>query len=495
MFIYNDRIVEPVELMSINEQTVTDGFGHLLGKTYRIRLQGTLLPNRGSPNSQGQFWTDASQPAPYESGVAPTHYAWSLQSKKMALSKLLSLPYRTAYIGTPDGSGWFFEPRLVSLNFTEGHWVDQIPWIADLETARLRPSGQTEDTSLQYDAAWNIQGVTDYLPSGLVSSYSETWQVSKDPVTDTWSLQRNCTAVGIGGSAGSFSGTPIEAARVFLDSLAPPITGGVDWIPINSNWLRQLAYVEPFFSGIIGHPVQVTFGNYRRNMSVDVVRGQVSLQESWTARSGFIPPAIETWNAEYQMGRRQSELRASLRATFTGLEGTVVSGYMTGSGFFLMPPTSGTAIERARQLYRARCHPFGMITWNQPDQAWINLASLTNFSGWSYVPASESVSESISEGVVTVTRNYDVQLRPITSGAIYEYVEVNDQLPTKTMAAIPIPGREYPIIQDLGHKQLGKRTARIYVCMASSGWLDEINLAHASGWTWADLFGDHRWTG
>ena len=152
--VIDGKIVSPAPLVNINKENHFSNDGTSLGQTYQITLTGNIVavPPGGAPvNQEARL------------GV--------LLAKQNELSEKFSKDGKTFEIYSPDGSNIVkCNPRVVSITFTEGVWVDRTEYTIVLEAPWLYPDDYKPDEHVvDTQDQWQIEEagfVTSLVPYG-----------------------------------------------------------------------------------------------------------------------------------------------------------------------------------------------------------------------------------------------------------------------------------------------------------------------------------------
>lgn len=200
--------IKPTPFISISKQLDKTGDGTIIGATYSITLTGTLLSERGSPDSAGLFygtdaWTDKYTGGDTDSNeaLAANLKMKSLQKKQQVLRNLFSSTNQIdreiddakeelgkMQVNPLDGSvGFSFYPRFVSIDFSEGNWVNRVDYTISLEADHIWYGGTITKANFRDEDLFDWS----------ISAASEDWSIEEgDAVTLVFS-----TAVGGAGDA------------------------------------------------------------------------------------------------------------------------------------------------------------------------------------------------------------------------------------------------------------------------------------------------------
>jgi hypothetical protein len=185
MILIDNKKLIPAPFISFNKECNFTPDGRPLNSNYRISLQGTLLPERGSPTSSG-FATGVADPA-NEVFNTDVEQHDALLAKQELLREALTTPgFKLSYF--PSGLTRIETyPVLRSISFEPGTWTTLSRYSVELDAKTFNRSG-----TVAYE---------DIIPlsaSGLfLSSVSDTWNIKeRDDGSDIIEVSRNVSAVG-----------------------------------------------------------------------------------------------------------------------------------------------------------------------------------------------------------------------------------------------------------------------------------------------------------
>jgi len=264
--IYDSKAIIPAPLVSINKNYTNTGDGTKVGVVYNLTLTGTLLPFRGSPSGtfvspEDAFWILSGEPPDETFGDNDTAFS-HLIKKEEAIRNLFSTNGKLLEIYA-GGSPAIIRcnPRIVSVNFTEGQWVDRKEYTITLEADWIFIAGLSQD-------------VEDDLEVELIRSGQEQWSFEEKLGQSgvVYDVSHTVSAQGILG----YDETGIPFSGVGETS------GGESWKHAK-RWCdnRVVGAVNPDVmfsvigvSGLIG-------GSYVKNTNLTNYNGDYSITERW----------------------------------------------------------------------------------------------------------------------------------------------------------------------------------------------------------------------
>lgn len=156
-----DKALIPAPIVTINKELSFTDDGRPLLPLFRINLKGTLLPERGSPTSEGWHIGDG-EPAD-EIFNADDQKHFSLLSKQEFLRDALAEPgFRLRYC--PQGYECIDAyPKFINLTFDPGTWVIKSDYSIDLESIYLNQqlTSEIEDSLVLNTSGLYLTRVSD----------------------------------------------------------------------------------------------------------------------------------------------------------------------------------------------------------------------------------------------------------------------------------------------------------------------------------------------
>jgi hypothetical protein len=408
--IYDSKKIIPAPLVAIEKTYNRNQAGDILGTTFTLTVNGTLLAFKGSPTSSGTFHTGTGYPA--DETIGANSRLAALLRKQDALRELFSVHGLTFEIQPLDGTQSLrCNPRVVSLSFPEGIWYDQMPYTIVLEADILYP--QVED-------------VFDYR----INDAQESWTIDSDDLPEneiiphTHRLTHNVTAVGkrFYNDAGVLVQQPWENARDYVLSRL-----GFDSTIALSSGVHNL---PSYFGGF----------NHTRSANTDKSNGSFSVTEMWLISSGT---ALEDFTVDINSDITQPLAKVSINGTVTGLEQRDSNHQVTTSKYTnaltKFNTASGLAFSRAQ-----------------------------NYSGYTLniSPTLSRIGKNPVTGTISYSFEYDDRPYNVVSGALSEIITISDNLHTNIVAAIPVLGRVLgPVLQDINTSEPLSRQLTIELLM------------------------------
>lgn len=509
-------IIRPCPLINITWNSNSNEEGQL-GGTYDITLTGTLLDDGGSPiftfenradSTNGITWTPSYYPT--GPGSKPERKTFdqmgalgSILSKQVALRELFSkkcakVEVASVLYGDSEGIITFY-PKLISLNFAEGIWVNKCDYTITLEAQFLldrndhvigaesyatKTFGPGSDGWVEVNGRPTIK-IEDFFKKvgGFIEDFQESWSLepedgngntvdpySAENITRVYRLTRNISAKGKNISGFEcFSTEPDknkykahEQARAYVINHIQNsgVTGNhYDDYPSLVNANSTLAVY--FGSGLINLSAQVYGGyNHSRNENIDITQGTYSVQDTWILSSGN---AYENYTLSLSSSEGEPRSRVSIEGTVKGLTSIPASGSIFGGNH---SSTLNTAYENAINKYRSITNSgqFGINahTYKRAQNAAGGIKL-------NHIPLSIALGTNEFTGEINYTIEYDDRPLNIIGGVSYENVSVSDTYPGDVFAVIPVIGRKTgPVLQYIGSRTEYQRSLSIEVVVDRS---------------------------
>lgn len=499
-------VIRPCPLMSIDWNANNTGTGNA-GGSYTITLNGSIIAGEGSPFISNANNTDANSvigpsvfanaydPRPNRQVIPVSGLLGSILSKQIALRTLFSDNCNKIEVLSIDGNEPViqFYPKLTSISFEEGVWIDTCRYSITLETDFLLNKDDKIIAMNSYGQGiininpLDISGITipDFINNygGIVSDFSENWSLEpqdgngitppyslggtnppNDVVARTYRLTRNLSATGKRISdclTPASGGEAFVQARGFLKKYLDKnshnynsyfYTTGVaathSDLPINNPG-------EHFGSGFIYLSAQIYGGfNHSRSESFDVSAGTYSITDTWLLSSGT---AYESYSASLSSNVEDPLTTISINGTIKGLSSMPPSGYIYGGDY--RSQVHLTPYQNAINKYHTITN---QGTFGISSDIYKRARKLVNFD---INPIPKSTSVGHNEFTGEITYNIDFDNRPITeniAGLKSSSISINDTYPGDVFATIPVIGRSNgPVLQYLGTRTEYRRDVSI----------------------------------
>jgi len=502
--------LRPAPLVSISSALNKVG-GETVGITYTISLTGTILEDRGSPyavkmqNNLPFKYYDGTTPAgtgPYgqfdnSSGhsddnrpkVQPVPDDSKLDaifSKQRAIKALFAMDGQRLEIMPVHGDepAIVCYPRIISVDFSEGLYVNKSDYSVTMEADTLLNKNLTvdEDGNTVEDSLRPVIGsandgfTTDQiiaLSGAFIENFSETWDIEVDEERAE-SLSQPRTYV----ITHSMSAT--GKTHYF------PSVAGVEKIPAWENARNYVINNLMGSSGILDYPNTTPFSypsinnslgsgtvqlvnsyggfNHTRTEDLDVSAGSFSVTETFLLASGT---AYENHEMSVSQDTESAFVTVSINGTVTGLNEVSPSGYGVNVG--TMP--NGAYDNALKKYYEVSNYGQFGLTSDIYKRANNTVAFELNSQ-----PKSVSLGLNEYNGEITYSLDFDNRPTNIVSGTLSEGISVSDTYPGDIFAIIPVIGRATgPVLQYIGSRTEYKRDVQIDLQM------DYTDIHYGSG--------------
>lgn len=408
---YDGNRLIPAPLVSINKTYDKSGDGQLIGSTFNVSLNGTIVAFMGSPKSDGSWHTGTGYPA--DESVISDLRLEAIQKKQRAIRDLFATEGKIFVIqavsGTAPMSGF---PRVNSIDIPEGQWYNRAPYTINLEFDELWPQKEDSfsDNIKTAHESWNIET-------------NEGEQESTGYLSRTYRLTHSVSATGKRRQDGS--GSDVREAWHEAQN----------WVQSRLGFDTNIA----LSSGVVNLPSYYGGYNKVRNESIDKREGTYAVTETWTLASGT---ALENFSVNTTNNIDQTETTVRLEGSVTGLE-----QISPGSGY---PPTTtrysnaNTRFIAVSGLAFTRAQAYSGETLNTQ-------------------PITVIVGRNPVAGTIDYSFEYDNRPSNLIGAAKSENISVVDTTDGgKSFAELFILDRTHgPVLQSLGTRPAFKRTLNL----------------------------------
>ena len=409
--IYDNKKVIPSPLVRLEQEVERNASGAKKRATWVITLSGTLVAQKGSPNSRGTFWTTSGYP-PDEVISLDARLA-AFRAKQGALCELFCQEGKWLEWQPFDGSiSTKCQPRLRSKTFQEGIWVERCDYQFTFEA----------------DSVWF--GSTECCAA----------DASDDPCDESWDLEQ------ADDNARTYRLVHTVSAQ-FRDSYNPDTT-------INERgWERAKAAVEARLGFQSSKLIQDgilnldDFQAYNHTRSVTEGRsdGTYRVTETWLC---FDPDGGAAAIEDYTVTAREVGGRVTV-----SVEGSVQGLYERGVDF---------AIGTSKYTNAA-------AKWAVVSGLLLSRAQAITTTALNPTALSLQVARNELTGLITYTTEYDS--RYTYGDAISLEITLQDQYAADVFAAIPVVGRPAgPVLQAIGSTTETSRTVTVDAQFPSLGF-------------------------
>ena len=506
--------IRPTPLISMSANVLKTGGSEAFGVTYQITLTGKLLANQGSPyaanmlgarntyasgvtpNSVGPYgafdnntshFHDAEQDRPTPQLVSSEEALSAILFKQKAIRGLFEKDFYEVEItdwNDDSATAVRFFPRVISVDFAEGIYVDTCDYTIVLEADTLLDANNKVDTEASVAA---LQGggihktekeILEDFDGAFINSFSEDWSIEIDEsfgetknsdlniyMPQAYRITRNLTCTGKSHYEPQETKTyeAWEMARKFVtDKLKKEeteyATDPHSYYP-NTGHTALMVPLRNLASGTMDLIENYRGYNHARTEQIGKSEGNFSITESWLLATG------NTYE-NYQMSLTNSLdtpfIDISINGTIKGLTSKKqkdYSGEDTSGGHVL---SDGGRFKRAIGKYYEISNSglFG-VGCDVYKRANNSVAVELNSQ-----PKSVTLGTNEFTGEITYSLSFDNRPTNIISGVLAEQISVNDTYPGDVIAVIPVLGRKTgPVLQYMGGRTEYTRDVRINLVM------------------------------
>lgn len=534
--------IRPTPLISIGVEILKTPAGDAFGVTYNITLAGTLLPDEGTPfatNSSGgsrnntvtagtdglfPFWNDTdpeqfggpygtfdqdiSVTRPTKQLVPTSQASQAILMKQRALRALFADDGQRMEITDTefDSTPIICFPRIKSINFTEGIYINKCDYTIELEADTLYTYGAVDaegnrDVSnyIIYNSILgdNEDDFLQTLGNAYIKDFSENWSVDTDESSDEivtpfgvtlprkYSVSHSISATGKDhyhpyfgdnlegtGNTDTDHGTHTSSdfverldastqARKFIEtrlawnidvvnSIIRNYVGPTLW---NSIGAGLAAYVMTYYKGF----------DHQRTENVDSSAGSYSINDTWVLR--------------YDDGEREETKIAVSTNTGDPFVRVSINGTIKGQSNASANISGGVGVD-------------GLTAWQNTLARWNTISNNGQFGvgcilykrcnnavavQLNSAPLSIAVDTNERASEIGFSIEFDNRPTNFISNTLSESINVSDTYPGDVFSVIPVIGRPTgPILQYIGGRTEYKRSVSINLQM------DYTNVAYSN---------------
>lgn len=301
MIIIDGKRLIPAPLINFSQDYNLTGDGRRLSPNITVTLQGKLVPNMGSPYSNGNWFTSTTGYPANESITTEGAKFNSLLSKQEALKEMFTSPgilfeYGVSGMSNPV-SGFI---KLANINFPPGQWVDQCDYTIVLDTQLINKFGsEKNEEDNQYSDLYLTQA-------------SNQISVNQDENSDTYTVSQNISAVG----KASYSGMNL------LIGNKQPWENAKSWVISKAN--------DQIITNLINTTAHARF-NKKSNETIDINAGSYSLNQTFVHSSGNAE-YVHVYDVSHSVSRSQLDdlNTGQLLADTITINGNIIGFYPSG---------------------------------------------------------------------------------------------------------------------------------------------------------------------
>jgi hypothetical protein len=537
--------IRPTPFIQVSENILKNAEGRF-GVTYNITLTGTLLAKFGTPYAVDPA-NDINDPLflawdgeTVESHVGPTigpykafdkvglganskykpvqqritgvaedsdgnlvdKPASALLSKQRALRALFAddgQRMELSDILDNTGSTITCWPRVVSVDFTEGQYINKCEYTIVLEADFLLRGTFGDGENLQNSIVDYADLVVNSHPDAIlkkenttigellvdpytafIESYSESWSLEVDDQQGedsfnprTYRISHTLNATGKSTYYEPEFGTTLD--KVYNEPLKDSLDNAINskipaWVQAKKFCLNRLTNTDvsgayPNFAGQIGSGIINLCDAYRgfnqvRTENIDVSAGTYSVTENWLLSSGV---AYETFNISTSTTSTDPFVNVQIDGNIKGLNAANFGPDYAASGIgnpktFNASGAYTNALHKYNEVTNSGKFGIGCEVYKRANN---QVAVALNTQ-----PTSISLSTNQYTGDISYNLGFNNRPTNIISGVIAESIQVNDTYPGDVFAVIPVLGRPTgPILQYVGGRTEYKRDVSINLTM------------------------------
>jgi hypothetical protein len=447
--LYNGKYISPAPLYSLSENYVRTTDGTVLSSQFELTLNGTLLPDRGSPGPTGQFFTSLATAEAVDPSINTDDKKFgSLLKKQRALRDLFTINPGEPNTGsattkvvaeylleikTDDGTTSVLKckPQISSISFADAIHVVKTDYTITILTNEILIDGYTpvNPTFSQSEfSGFNLKSASDSVTVSSDNDFENSYSVTRTVSAQSYKAFATEYA-----ATGNYN--PYIKARNWVEKKVVE-TGLVNPITIYGLYAPKSGYEY------VGHQTSEQSDQYA---------GSYSVQQTWK----FIKTTTSGVQDDFNISMTS---RASGPNAISNTHGYDKSFRVSGAikGFAPGPTGHKKAKDYFTNIIAA--NNFGVLKTRITE-----TGSLTNpyITGSSYIYGPYGMT--ISENRRSATVNYEAEFKEkpidLTSTSFIDFdVNVSQNTKENFVAEIPVPGRTTgPVIQDIKTTNTTKR--------------------------------------
>lgn len=448
--LYDNKYIYPAPAYSMSETFNRTSDGTVLSSQFEITFNGTLLPDRGSPNATGGFATTLSAASAVDSTINTDDKRFgALVKKQRALRDIFTVSgepdvgtvsgtnpsEKLLEIKTNDGTTTVMKvkPQIVNVSFVDSTHVVKTDYTITVLANEVLIDGfnPANPTFSQFDG-YNLRSASDTVSVNYEGDFDETYTVTRNISAQAYKAF-DTEQVG-GGSNANYA--PFVRAKSWVNSRKNDSNPGS---AINNYSLYAPSSSYSYLGAVTSE-------------QADQLNGSYSLQQTWKYVKTAISGVIDDYSVSLS-GRSGSSVMSSGQ----GFEKIItVNGTLKG----LAPGEAGFSAASAA-LATLTNNNYSVIKGRISASAspnWLNgyVASTKIFGPYSSTISENRRSSSINYSFEFKEKALDIS----TNGSFYDYdISVSETRKENVIAEIPIPGRSTgPIIQNINTTNTVKRT-------------------------------------
>ncbi len=481
----SERILRPTPFVSIASTPIRNKTGHL-GSDYTITLTGTIVANRGSPNSSGGFlspYTNVEESVSADNG----NRAGVMVVKQNAIRQLFAHDGMEMRIdGEYAGGAGVLRANVSveSITFAEGNYVNTSNYTITLKATHLYDSAG----NLFHDSRYNIFESTDGgttfrdMSTGNISTVLAKFGGFVEDFTDEWSIEvddtkgetldgnpfgytprsyiitRNTSAVGRTVYADGEKREAWENARNFIITSLLGTDGNLpSQYPDFANKGSDSNGGKNQLSDIVLNLSNAYQGwNHTRTENINKTTGNVSITDRWVILKSA---AYENYDISIESSSTDPFTTFNINGQIKGVSGRSAQDSLYGGSDKSgdedeVPTPASNAITKYKTVTND-----GLFDIN--SYVYKRVAANTNLA-INPQPLSISVSRNDFTGEITYTVSYNTRPLNVISEASSENISIQDTYPGDVYSIVPVIGRPTgPVLQYIGGRTEYKRSINI----------------------------------
>lgn len=309
-----DKKLIPAPLVTIQRQINFAPDGSPLNTSYNISLDGTLLPNKGSPTSYG-WHVGMGEPASESFAEDTEKFNAILLKQEWLREALAATGWKLSY-SAPGLEPVECYPTLQNINFTPGIWVIKSDYQVSLQTSELQKTNTNSDL-VSFGSGYNNLNLTSVADDFSVKE--------RDDGTEILEVTRQISATSAFRFSASGNPEPWKNARTWV--LARKAS-----VPFNSGFIDVI-----FATGLVYS--SGTSYNLIEEESINQLAGQYSLSQKFLFHyRNYIDNRVVSRNTENpRLGDGAPTVTTiTVNGTIVGLDANAVPAnkYANASGYW-----------------------------------------------------------------------------------------------------------------------------------------------------------------
>jgi hypothetical protein len=432
-FSYNNKYLIPAPFLEIKKIYGFLDDGRKVNRGFEINILGKLEPNKGSPNSSGDFHTTSGYPSDESNSI--DSYLTVILKKYEAIRSLFSENGKQLKVqGYDGGASLTCNPIVLEISEPKGNvisWAHLADYQVRLRAEQIYIDGSalSHDIDIsgqhieKFEEAWNLEGVDEsqriFRLTHQLSAKGLTYYDTSGNLKLAWQNAENYIL------NNNFLG--IDNTRLYASGV---INRGLLY---NSGGVSINSELQPF--------------NYLRANSVSETAGTFSVTETWIC---YDPGSGAYATEEFQIDTRESSdngiKEVTVQGNIKGLE------YRNNSGYFNIISNrwenAQAKFTEVENLLHARAENISELTLNP-------------------TPLQKVIGRNSVQGTINYNYVFNNRPEPLTSGALSETISVSYENPCDVFAEIPIVGQASgPIIQGMATYTSKKKSLVVQIVMS-----------------------------